>query len=197
MEHMSTLRLLSALLLGALLAYACWSDARERRIPNQLVLAGALAGIAVNTFSASGSGLFGADPGGLGFLSALGGCAIGLCLLLPLYLLRAMGAGDVKLMAMSGSFLGHMAIRDAVLMTFIAGGILALLVALRHGILRSMLANVRIMLTNTMMTAMTGQGARIDPPPTPSLATLPYAFAIAAGTWLQIFLEQNGHTYFS
>jgi prepilin peptidase CpaA len=197
MEQINIFSLLCALLLGTLLACACRSDARTRRIPNQLVLAGALAGLAINTFSAPGHGLFDAVPGGLGFLSALAGFGTGLGLLLPLYALRVMGAGDVKLMAMVGSFLGTMATLDAALMTFIAGGALALAVALRHGILLGTLANVRAMLTHALVAAMTGQGARVEPVVAPGAVTLPYAFAIAAGTCAQIVLARQHHVFFS
>ena len=57
----------------------------------------------------------------------LAGLALGLLLLLPLYLLGACGAGDVKLMAMTGAFLGPQDALGAILMTFLAGGLLAAL----------------------------------------------------------------------
>ncbi len=189
MEHAQAI--LCAALLGALLLAACWSDARTRRIPNRLVLAGTLAGLALNALLPSGPGLFSPAPGGLGFFSALGGFAIGLGALLPLYLLRTMGAGDVKLMAMTGAFLGPAAIPGAVLMTLIAGGILALAMAWRHGLVRSALVNVHAML----ILALTGQREAMEVPQT--AATLPYALAISAGTLAQLALECNGRTLFS
>jgi prepilin peptidase CpaA len=189
MEHAQAI-LCAALLSGLLLA-ACWSDARTRRIPNRLVLAGTLAGLALNALLPTGTGLFSAMPGGLGFLAALGGFAIGLGALLPLYLLRTMGAGDVKLMAMTGAFLGPAAIPGAVLMTLLAGGILALAVAWRHGVVRSALANVHAMLALTL----TGQRDAMAVPQ--AVATLPYALAITAGTWIHIVLARSGHAVFS
>ena len=85
-------------LLTGLLLIAAVSDYRTRRIPNELVLAGAAAGLLGNT-------LFSTLPLD-GFVTALQGLATGLAAFLPLYLLRLMGAGDVKLMAMVGAFLG-------------------------------------------------------------------------------------------
>jgi prepilin peptidase CpaA len=178
--------LLSGLLLGA-----CWSDARTRRIPNRLVLAGTLAGLALNALLPTGTGLFSAMPGGLGFLDALGGFAVGLGALLPFYLLRTMGAGDVKLMAMTGAFLGPAAVSSAVLMTLLAGGILALAVAWRHGVVRSALVNVHAMLALTL----TGRRDAMEVPQ--AVATLPYALAITAGTWMHIVLARSGHAVFS
>ena len=183
--------------LGILLAAACWTDARSRRISNKLVLAGALAGFALNTLLPQGSGLFSAHPGGLGFLDSFSGFAVGLGALLPLYLLRAMGAGDVKLMAMIGAFLGPSSILGVVLMTFLAGGFLAIAVALWKGVLFSALLNVRSMLINTMMNSISGQGAQIEPLLATAAATLPYALAITAGTFLQILLAYGGHAIIS
>src|SRR5687768_11743315 len=79
----------------ALLGSAMWCDIRTRRIPNKLVLVGL-----ATSFVAQGlRGLDGTQAWFLGTLAGFG-------LLLPLYVIRAMGAGDVKLMAMVGSFLG-------------------------------------------------------------------------------------------
>lgn len=191
-----TISVLCAVWLSFLLAAACWTDARIRRISNKLVLAGALSGLALNTVLPEGSGLFSSFSGGLGFLRALGGFAVGLGVLLPLYLLRAMGAGDVKLMAMIGAFLGPTSVLGAVLMTFLAGGILAIAVALWKGAFRSTLGNVRVMMLHTMIKTMSGQGARIETLPI-SAAKLPYALAIAAGTVAQILLARNGHAFLS
>ena len=98
--------LLPAFLLCALLALAVWHDVLTRRIPNWLVLSGMLMGLALNSILPSGAGFFSDPSGAIGFLLALEGAALGLAMLLPLYAFGAMGAGDVKLMAMVGAFLG-------------------------------------------------------------------------------------------
>jgi prepilin peptidase CpaA len=169
------------LLLCALLGLAVWHDVRSRRIPNRLVFPGAFAGLALHTVLAAGSGLFTEPFGGLGLLSGLAGLALGLALLLPMYMLRAMGAGDVKLMAMVGAFLGPQAVFGAALSSLLAGGLLALTVALWQGTLVKMLGNCYQLMHHSLIRALTGQGAQVDAPATPS-GELPYAIAIAGGT---------------
>src|ERR1700751_1600311 len=80
-----------------LLAVAVGSDLHSRRIPNWLVLTGLTLALAVRLGGARAAQ--GYSAWGLGLLTGGG-------LFLPLYLLRGMGAGDVKLMAMVGAFVG-------------------------------------------------------------------------------------------
>ncbi len=192
----STIGILGAASLCCLLAAACWTDVRERRISNKLVLIGALMGLAINTVLPEGTGLLGANSGGLGFERALGGFVIGLGALLPLYMIRAMGAGDVKLMAMIGAFLGPMSVIGAVLMTLLAGGVLAVAVAMWKGVLRKTLANVHVILLGSAFKAKLGQGLQLDVRLAPVSDKLPYAFAIAMGTFIQLLLMYNGHVIF-
>lgn len=180
--------LLCLAMLAALLAGALWHDLRTRRIPNQLVLWGTLAGLTLNSFIPEGSGLFDASFGGLGLLQALAGAGAGLALLLPMYLLRALGAGDVKLMAMCGAFLGPDAVLEAVLLTFLAGGVLALAAALVGHRLRQVLKNTYHMMLGALLHSLAGGPAAIAEAP-PATGKLAYAFAIASGTLLQIFLH--------
>ncbi|MDC8444509.1 MAG: prepilin peptidase [Nitrosomonas sp.] len=116
-QHLLT----SALLL--LLLMAAWQDIRHYRIKNTLVITGALVAVIAHT----------ALPAGLGLHAALLGWLTGLALLLPLYLLRVMGAGDIKLMAMTGAFLGPQAAVIAGLYVLITGGVLSIIVALWRG----------------------------------------------------------------
>lgn len=80
----------------ALVLVAAAYDLRFRRIPNWLNLSGVIAGFGVNTFLSGGHGLRNAS---LGLLCAL-------LVYVPLYLIRGMGAGDVKLMAAVGAIAG-------------------------------------------------------------------------------------------
>ena len=114
---MQTLGLLPTFLLGATLLVATMTDIVSHRIPN-ILLAPSLSMALM--FSV-------ATQGPEGVLAALIGLAIGLAMLLPLYAMGAMGAGDVKLLGVAGAFLGPVGALVAGLFTFIAGAIFGLL----------------------------------------------------------------------
>ena len=159
------------LILSGLLALACWTDVRSHRIPNRLVLAGTALGIAFNGLSAQG----------LGWLVPLEGLAAGLALLLPLYALRAMSAGDVKLMGMIGSFLGPVDVVGAALATFVIGGLLAVAVALSSGVARRMVRNVWHIVVGSAVSLACGAMPTAEAVGEPA-ARMAYGVAIAAGT---------------
>ena len=165
-------------LLAALLLSAVTIDFRSRRIPNRLVLAGMVLALAFHAFAT----VTGAPPlAGPAAWAPLAGLVVGFALLLPLYLLGAMGAGDVKLMAMVGAFIGAQPVLVAALYTFLAGGLLSLAFMLGRGVAAQTLANIRFMLIDWFVRANTGQGARLSPLQT-TASRLPYALAIALGT---------------
>jgi prepilin peptidase CpaA len=173
---------LPALLLLALLAAAVWHDVRARRIPNAIVFYGTLAGLALHGLLPAGDGLFNTPMGSLGWASSLGGMALGLLVLMPMYALRLMGAGDVKLLAMVGAFVGAGAILPITVVIFAAGGVLALGFAVCQGSLRPLLRNAWQMMMYSGLSALSGKLAVA--PPVAASGRLPYAVAIAAGTML-------------
>lgn len=142
--------------LMALLLLAAVIDVRSGRIPNWLVFSGIAYAVLYNAF-------FPLYPRDNGLLFALGGLALGLCAFLPLYALRAMGGGDVKLMAMVGAFVGAWAGLGCVLATALAGGVLAAALTLRAGVTLAYAGGV-------------------PAPRRGSAGRIPYAVAIAIGT---------------
>ncbi len=164
--------------LAALLVTAVASDLRSRRIPNTLVVTGFGLALTAHAITMNTSAL---PLAGAAWWAPLAGLAAGFALLLPLYLLRATGAGDVKLMAMVGAFVGAPTVLAATLYTLLAGGLLSLVFMLGRGVAAQTLANVRFMLTDWAQRVGTGQGARLAPLQT-TAARLPYAVAIALGT---------------
>ena len=102
-EHIDTITL------ATLLAAAVWTDQRAHRIPNTLVLTMLISGLAVQTIMNGLEGL------GMATLGVLAGFAI---FLIP-YLRGGMAAGDVKLIAAVGAFLGPIPV-------IVAGGIATL-----------------------------------------------------------------------
>jgi len=174
---------ISAIALGAWLLTAAISDIGSRRIPNWVVAGGMLCGFALQALAPAGTGLFSFWWGGLG--SALLGLLTGLALFLPLHLLRILGAGDVKLLAMVGVWLGPQPLLGATLLTLLAGGAMAIVMMLASGSARSVLNNVRLLLTTLIVGAHAGKLAAMDATVT-SGVRLPYALAIAAGTLAQL-----------
>lgn len=133
---MSTLPPILQLLVAAVALVAGVYDILYRRIPNWLVLPALLVAFLLNGFLYLGDGLL---------RSALG---MGLALLIyfPLYLLRGMGAGDVKLMAALGALVGPANWLFIFIVSALLGGILAVLLTLARGRFRKTMRNVGFML---------------------------------------------------
>lgn len=155
---------------------ACVFDLRNRRIPNGLTLAAACLAIGFHL----------AIGGGTGALRSVAGFAVGFGLFLPLFVLGGMGAGDLKLIAAIGAWLGPAGAAWAVLYSAVAGGVMAVGVAVATGRLRTALTNVWVLLCFWRlagigpvdgMTLSTSRGPR-----------LPYALPIAAGLCLTLWL---------
>jgi prepilin peptidase CpaA len=114
--------LLALAIICVAMSLAAVIDLRTRRVPNALT--GALA--------VTGLGIAAAELGPVGLGGAILGCALGLAFMLPGHILGGTGAGDVKLFAAAGALLGPATTVRAFLFTAIAGGALALVVALRR-----------------------------------------------------------------
>jgi prepilin peptidase CpaA len=118
-------------------------DYRQRRIPNWLVLAGIVTGLAMNIF------LLYDNPSPLtGLWFSLEGLGLALVVYLPLYILRGMGAGDVKLMAAIGSIVGWVLWLWIFFFTAILGGVTAAIVVLSKGRVQRTLQNLWMILVS-------------------------------------------------
>lgn len=109
--------------LGAGLGTAAVIDIRQRRIPNVVCVATAVAGLTLSMIGVSS----------VTVTSALAGFGIAFLMMLPGHIFRATGAGDVKLFAAAGTMLGSGRIASAFFFVAIAGGLIALGVACRRG----------------------------------------------------------------
>jgi prepilin peptidase CpaA len=178
-----------SMLLG-LLAVAVFIDIRTRRVPNLLVALGFMAAIVMPLTPFEHDIFFSNGPSS-GFIGSLGGIAIGFAGLFPLYSLRAMGAGDVKLMMMVGAFLGPLQTLGVVILTFAAGGVLAIVMTLWQRSFAQLALNLRFMLTTSAIRAAGGESPRFEPLQQ-TAGRMPYAVAIAAGTLLQLVLVRSG-----
>jgi prepilin peptidase CpaA len=156
---------------------ACITDIRTRRIPNVLTFGAAVAAVLFHGFEAGVPGL----------QSAATGWVVGTALFLPFFLLGGMGGGDVKLLAALGAWLGP---RDALWLAIyasLAGGVMAVGLALLRGYLGTALRNVMRLLGYWCLT-----GPRSMPSMTlersggPRLA---YAVPVLVGTMVTVWLR--------
>ncbi len=146
-------------------------DWRWRRIPNWLTLSGLVAGFVVNTLLA----------GLAGMKVALLGVALGLVLLLPLVLLRSLGAGDWKLTGALGAALGPRQLGLLLVISFLLAGVLALVVVIRTGRLRQTLLNMARIVGSLLSLRMPPVEVSLD---NPRAAKIPFGVAMSAAVWL-------------
>src|SRR5580704_10848573 len=170
------------ILLGILVAIAAVFDIRYRRIPNWLVLAGIIVGFAWNVYASGWSGL----------LRALEGLGLGFILYFPLYLIRARGAGDVKLLAAVGAVTGPGNCLWIFLLTAVLGGVIALILLMFRGRVRKTFFNVAWIIQDLLhfrapfrssdeLDVTTAKGMRLQ-----------HAAMIAVGTIAFLFMAQRG-----
>lgn len=156
-------------------AVACAIDVRQRRIPNWLTAGAAVSGLLYQALAGDLAGL------GLGVAGWLVGVAI---FFLP-FALRGLGAGDIKLLGALGAWLGPYDIIWLSLYTGVAGGVLALIVALAKGYLRRAVRNIWLLLMHLRV-----EGVRPLPEMTIHHGTGPklaYGVAIFAGAMVTVW----------
>src|ERR1700741_1494208 len=112
--------------------FAGWIDRRTRRIPNWLTVPSFCIGLLLHSWMAGWHGaLFGVE-----------GASIGLVLLLPLVLLRALGAGDWKLMAALGAFLGPWMLLFVLVASVLVSGLMATVLMIQSKRVKRTLRNL-------------------------------------------------------
>jgi prepilin peptidase CpaA len=152
-------------------------DIRTRRIPNVLTFGGAAAAFAYFAFTGGMNGLG----------QSAGGWATGIGLFLPIFLLGGMGAGDVKLLGAVGAWLGPTETLHCALYSVLAGGVLGLIVALRHRYLRQAFQNVWGLIGYWRAAGIQrAPGMSLDDAKGPRLA---YGAAILTGTVAAVFVR--------
>ena len=105
--------LLAAIYLLAMLSIATVTDLLSHRIPTALLAPSLLVAAILGAVSAGFAGL----------LAAGAGLCVGLAMLLPLYVVGGTAAGDVKLLAVAGAYLGPAGAFVAGMFTFVAGAL--------------------------------------------------------------------------
>ncbi|ADU63909.1 MAG: A24 family peptidase [Pseudodesulfovibrio sp.] len=161
---------LIATMLVAALAVATVTDIRRQRIYNWLTFPLILSGLAAHTLHAGLDGL----------LLSSGGFALGLGVMVVPFFLGLMGAGDVKLMAGVGAWLGAQAAFTAFLFTCLAGGFYAVVVLARHfDQFKAVLVNIW---ATFLLAASTRRFEYTPVVEAQSMPRLCYGVAIAVGT---------------
>ena len=139
---------------------AAGTDVATRRIPNVLTFGAAALALLYYAFT---SGL-----SGLGWATA--GWLVGAAVFFPFFALGGMGAGDVKLVAALGAWLGPMGAVKVAIAAAIAGGAVAAIVMLRQRYVGAAVQNLRLLLTHwgvhglsalPELTLASGQGPRL------------------------------------
>lgn len=175
---------------AALLCIAAWHDVHDRRIPNIVVMVGLALGLIIQAATSSGSGFFHPNhAGALGITASAIGALTGLFLFMPFYALRTLGAGDVKLLAMVGAWLGPTGVAWTALWSMVAGGLLSIVVMLACGHTRSVVLNLRSMFFASTLAAndpSRASGGTLGATARVTTGRLPYALAIAAGSAFEV-----------
>jgi prepilin peptidase CpaA len=166
---MNSAQFISALAV-AVAVYAAVSDVKERRIPNLLTYPAMAAGLLLQS----------ALHGWKGLLLSVGGGLIFGGVFMLFYLVRAMGAGDVKLAVALGCIVGNSALQ-VMFATALAGGALAIFFMVQSG-------RILETLRNTLWVAgfHAQHGLRTHPVvnlDNPSVLRMPYGLAFAIGTF--------------
>lgn len=162
LEYLPTLAFL------AVMGIAAFTDLRSKRIPNNLVIAGLVLGLATR-----------ATLGWAALASGAGAALVALVLGVLLFSIGAMGAGDGKLMAVVGAFLGFEQGLLALGLSAVAGAVLSLALAIRSGVILPILLNTRDLLAWLLTAGRRGGRARLGEAGT---VAFPFGVAIAIGS---------------
>jgi prepilin peptidase CpaA len=157
---------------------AAMGDARWRKIPRALTTAGLLAGLGYNIFR----GLF--NGAWTDFASSAIACLIGFAIGITFFQLGAIGGGDVKLITALGSMLGLNRWLLAMEIAVLAAALIALIQAVRRGLLRQTFANIAE--TIRWLTARGAQAHPVINVTNSAMLRAPFGVAAALGTLIAV-----------
>ncbi len=159
---------------GLYVVLAAATDARMHRIPNYLTVPAALLGLAYHAFA----------PTGWGAMTSLAGFGVGFALLFIPWLFGGSGAGDVKLLAALGAWLGPQCVLVAFAVSTIFAAVAALVVMIHSGATRGVFATKR---------RFGGTGQSNGKSPKRRKRAMPFAVPVALSTWTVLaWLIANG-----
>jgi prepilin peptidase CpaA len=145
-------------------------DFRTRRIPNWLTVPTLFVGIIMHA----------ATGGWPGAKFSLEGAGLALALVLPLVLLRALGAGDWKLMGMVGAFLGPILVLFVLFGSILVSGLMAMVEMMRAGRAKETFRNLVVLVRGFISFGLRPNSKiSLD---NPELLKLPFGVAVAVST---------------
>jgi prepilin peptidase CpaA len=154
----------------AVAVMAAITDVRERRIPNRLTYPAMISGLVLQA----------SMHGWRGLLLGLGGGFLFGGVFLLFHLVRAMGAGDVKLGAALGCIIGPAGSLQVMFATAIAGGALAIIIMVFTGrVLQTLRSTLSVAGFHALHGLRTHPVVNLD---NPTALRMPYGLAFAAGT---------------
>ncbi|HKI33139.1 MAG TPA: A24 family peptidase [Gemmataceae bacterium] len=170
----------------AAMVVAAVIDGWKLKVPNWLTLPLILSGWAFGLLHNCGL-LAGSGDGGLG--AALAGTVLGFALLLPVYAIGGMGAGDVKMQMGFGSWVGAFfglwpalgVIWWAFAVAVLIGGVIAAVMMAVRGQYRRNLANTREIVGDWLGAKGVGEVAEKAAVRKPRLHLLPYGIPLCLG----------------
>lgn len=165
---------LTAILVVVLVLATMW-DVSQKRIPNWLTVGGTVAALLTR-------GFVGFEALGSGLLGGLLGLSLGLLL----FAIGAMGAGDGKLLATVGAFLGFHGFVQSLPIIGLTGGLLALAVTARNGTLVPTLLRFQELLLHVVSFGRIGERRTLA---MPGAVTVPYGVAVAAGVFWALLVS--------
>jgi prepilin peptidase CpaA len=166
----STHLMLATVVLGGILVAGTMTDLRSGTLPNRLTATGLVLGLAVSLI-----------PGGVTPVQAVLSILIAFAAGFPFYLLRAMGAGDVKFLMAAGSFFAPANFGRALVLIALTGAVVALVVSWRSGALKRTLGKTGLLVVYMASGGRYGARSTLGGPDT---LAIPYGVAIALGAGL-------------
>jgi prepilin peptidase CpaA len=173
----------SAWLVSALLVEAAIIDGFKLKVPNWLTFHLAAGGMAYAAWVGGWAGL----------AWSLGGLALGLALLMPLHMIGGMGAGDVKLLAAVGAWMGPSIVLGSFVVSALVGGVMAVAMVVHAGELAKHWAMFHTIGHEILAVRNPEKLSETAAARKPTMMLLPYGIPIAVGSigyfvWLGLYV---------